>query len=395
MKLLHCSRCGARVFYESVQCVQCQALLGFVPEQLEMMAFEPEAQDHAAAEPVPAPPPVRWRPLGREIGWHRPCLNYRQHQVCNWMVAPDDPHDLCRSCRTTAVIPALGEPAHVQAWFALEKAKRRLLYTLLSLGLPFPGKVDDPQDGLSFQFLAETPAEAPVMTGHDNGVITMNIAEADDARREQVRQAMHEPYRTLLGHFRHEIGHYYWDRLVGLPPDDQGNPPAVLRAFRECFGDERADYGEALKRHYEAGPPADWTEHHVSAYATMHPWEDWAECWAHYLHLYDGLDTAAAWGLTLERGVHQGAAVVAAAVQPGQPDISADIIERWLPVSQFINAMNRSLGLTDGYPFVLSSTVVGKLQFIHAVVRDAVQGRSPMRFGSPAPVAEAATPAPA
>jgi hypothetical protein len=385
MKLLHCSQCGARVFYESVQCVQCQSLLGFVPEQLEMVAFEAVPEEDAGTPPAEAEaaPRVRWRPLGCDIGEHRPCFNYHQHQVCNWMVPGDDPNDLCRSCRTTAVIPALSEPANVQAWFALEKAKRRLLYTLLSLGLPFPGKTDDPQDGLSFQFLAETPAAAPVLTGHDNGIITMNIAEADDARREEVRQAMHEPYRTLLGHFRHEIGHYYWDRLIDVHTADGAEGP-WLAPFRERFGDERADYAEALKHHYDEGPPADWAERFVSAYSTMHPWEDWAECWAHYLHLYDGLDTAAAWGVSIAKGVEDGPPVVPASLA-GRDAIEQDIVQRWLPVSQFINAMNRSLGVADGYPFVLSAPVVAKLQFIHEVVRETVAGRAPMRFGSPPP----------
>lgn len=386
MKLLHCSRCGARVFFESVQCVQCQAVLGFVPEQLEMRAFEPvePAAPTAQVEPSDGAPLPQWRLLGVEGPAYKPCLNYHRHQVCNWVLPADDPAGLCRSCRTTAVIPALSEPAHVQAWFQLEKAKRRLLYTLLGLGLPFPDKAQDPQDGLSFHFLAEAVADGPVFTGHDNGTITMNIAEADDAHREQVRQAMHEPYRTLLGHFRHESGHYYWDRLVDVP----GGP--FLDAFRAHFGDERADYAEALKRHYEEGPPADWPQRHVSAYATMHPWEDWAECWAHYLHLLDGLDTAAAWGLTLAHGVPDGPAVTPQAVTTGRDDLHRALVEHWLPVSQFINAMNRSLGVADGYPFVLPTPVVEKLQFIHEVVHAAVAGRAPMRFGSaPATAADA------
>ena len=123
-----------------------------------------------------------------------------------------------------------------------------------------------------------------MVTGHADGVITLDLAESDDVHRERRRAELGEPYRTLLGHFRHEIGHYYWPILV--------ERAGALERCRALFGDERADYGEALERHYADGPPADWAERHVSAYATMHPWEDWAETFAHYLHIRDTLQTA-------------------------------------------------------------------------------------------------------
>ena len=131
-----------------------------------------------------------------------------------------------------------------------------------------------------------------MVTGHDNGAVTIALSEADPAESEKRRAELDEPYRTPLGHFRHEIGHHYWDVLVR----DGG----MLEACRARFGDDREDYAEALQRHYREGPPANWQERFVSAYATSHPWEDFAEAWAHYFHIVDTLDTANAFGLSLE-----------------------------------------------------------------------------------------------
>src|SRR5437868_9942335 len=128
------------------------------------------------------------------------------------------------------------------------------------------------------------------MTGHKDGIVTMKVEEADDVTRVRVRTQMREPYRTLLGHFRHETGHYYWDRLIANSD--------WLEPFRGLFGDERASYAEALDRHYQQGAPLDWQPQYVSAYATMHPWEDWAETWAHYLHMMDAVDTALGFGMS-------------------------------------------------------------------------------------------------
>ncbi|WP_085314280.1 zinc-binding metallopeptidase family protein [Derxia lacustris] len=381
MKLLTCGHCGQRVFFENVSCGNCGLALGFSPDEMAMLAFElPAAVD--AATPLP--------PLWHRVGGGadlRPCHNYVNENVCNWMVAADDPNPLCRSCRTTHVIPALGNGANRGYWFALEQAKRRLLYTLIDIGLPFPPSTEDAEHGLSFHFLEEVDPARRVLTGHDHGLITLNIAEADDARREAMRASMHEPYRTLLGHFRHESGHYYWDRLV------DGSP--WLAECRALFGDDRADYSAALQHHYEAGPPADWAQSHVSTYATAHPWEDWAECWAHYLHMMDGLETAAAWGLRLDAVMPGGAPVTAQAVGGDDDGVGAALVAQWLPVSQFINGMMRSLGLHDGYPFQLPATVVAKLEFIHKVVRAAARGEVPMRFGANAPASTAELPDPA
>ncbi len=342
MRRLSCQRCGQRVFFENTQCDACQAALGFVPAELAMGAFEvgkEEEEEEAGGT---------WQRLGVAGPAQRPCSNYTAEHVCNWMVPADSDAQLCLCCSSTEIIPALNEPENRSRWAALEQAKRRLFYGLLALGLPTQ---------MSFRFLADG-AQEKVMTGHDKGVITLNIAEADDAQREQMRTSMHEPYRTLLGHFRHEVGHYYWDRLIA--------ESRWIDEFRRLFGDEREDYAQALQRHYEA-PVADWPASFISAYASSHPWEDWAECWAHYMHLHDGLETASAWGLRLAHATPGSSVIEPRPLDAAQPLQSA-LIEQWLPVSQFINAMDRSLGTHDSYPFTVPPPVVEKLQFIHQLI---------------------------
>jgi hypothetical protein len=287
---------------------------------------------------------------------YRRCSNYDLENICNWAVTSDDPNPLCLSCRLTKVIPDLSLSGNKEAWYRMEVAKRRLVYSLLSLDLPVEPKGSDSDRGLVFEFLADVPGSGPALTGHDNGVITINLAEADDAQREHRRSQLHEPYRTLLGHFRHEIGHYYWDRLI--------DGSDRLEAFRNLFGDERMDYSEALQRHYGNGARSDWQQSFVSAYASSHPWEDWAESWAHYLHMLDALETASACGLSLKPR------------RADEPSMKTDVrgiphgsfdrmIGDWFPLTYVLNNLNRSLGLADGYPFVLSAAAVDKLRFVH------------------------------
>jgi hypothetical protein len=296
-----------------------------------------------------------------KAGQHRPCENYAKHEVCNWAVPADDPNPLCRSCRLTRVIPNLGQPSSKLAWFRLESAKRRLVYSLLHLGCPLESKAEQPQRGLAFDFLADLPAAPKVTTGHAGGVITVNIAEADDAEREKRRVQLHEPYRTLLGHLRHEVGHYYWDRLVKDAPR--------LERFRELFGDERADYAQALQAHYRDGPPADWQERFVSAYAASHPWEDWAETWAHYLHSTDTLEIAAACGLALRPARADEPSLKKITVPQGEGRESFDSIAAdWHALTYVLNNLNRSLGQADAYPFVLSPPALDKLRFVHDTI---------------------------
>jgi hypothetical protein len=357
MKQMTCSRCNNRVFFENLSCETCGATLGYAPDEQRMIAYEVQADD-------------RWRRLGPPGPEHRPCVN-RAEGVCNWMLLPGGAHEHCLSCRTTHTIPALATARNRGYWAALEQAKRRLFYTLVELVLPTPNKLEDPANGLCFEFLEQVGPKDRVLTGHDEGVITLNIAEADDARREQIRMSMHEPYRTLLGHFRHEIGHYYWDRLVrGTPWIDE---------YRSLFGDERADYDAALKKHY-AAPAADWPHRFISAYASSHPWEDWAETWAHYLHMVDGLETAAAWGARLDHALPSAPSLTVRKLDLNAPSILSCVVEQWLPVSQFINAMDRSLGAHDSYPFIVVPPVIEKLDFIHRVVQAGSAGRVPMNF---------------
>jgi hypothetical protein len=232
--------------------------------------------------------------------------------------------------------------------------------------LPLLAKEEDPENGLAFEFLADSGQwgreTEKVMTGHFDGVITVDTAEADPAERERRRANMAETYRTLPGHFRHEIGHYYWARLF----QDEGR----LTAFRGRFGDERNDYGQSLAAYYSAGPPPDWRERFVSAYASAHAWEDWAETWAHYLHIVDTVETASAFGIAPRNRIGQGLSRA--------PDLNFDpyretnfdrLIEAWLPLTYAVNSLNRSMGQPDLYPFVLSPAALKKLRFVHALIR--------------------------
>jgi len=321
VRAFHCGHCGQLVFFENSLCLRCSTPLGFVPGALNVLALTEAAVADGAL---------------------RRCANATL-AGCNWMLEAGDPGPLCRSCRLTRTRPGDGDADGLEAFAKAEAAKRRLLFGLLNLGLT----VD--QGGLAFDLL---PSGAdPVITGHDDGLITIDLAESDDARREQRRAELGEPYRTMLGHFRHEIGHYYWPLLF--------EPTGELERWRSLFGDERLDYNAALERHYRDGPPADWSDRHVSAYAAAHPWEDWAETFAHYLHIRDTLETASAFGLT-------SAAKLGADPDNGSFD---EIVEDWLPLSYALNAVNRSMGRDDLYPFTLAPTVIDKLAFLHDRVR--------------------------
>jgi hypothetical protein len=352
MKIFHCGKCQGLLFFENVQCLACKHPVAYLPDMEEVASLDAAGQNLWRTVPAEANGPT-----------YRLCLNYNQDAVCNWAVPADDPNPLCPSCRLTRVIPNLSQPRHLDGWRLLETAKRRLIYTLLSLKLPLMGKGEAPEKGLSFEFLAdpEKPGAPAVLTGHNNGVITVNIAEADASVREKRRHQMHEGYRTLLGHFRHEIGHYYWDLLV--------RDSRWIEDYRKWFGDERQSYDEALKRHYKEGSPADWQARFISAYASSHPWEDWAETWAHYLHMTDTMETAIACGLSLRPKRSDEPALKLGGVAVGPKARSFDaLIENWFPLTYVLNNLNRGMGLPDAYPFVLSDPAIEKMRFIHEVI---------------------------
>ncbi|MEF2070526.1 zinc-binding metallopeptidase family protein [Consotaella aegiceratis] len=352
MKLFSCPSCGNVIYFENVVCERCGHALGFEPQSFEMLALEPEDG--------------LWKAAGSfaDGATWKYCENY-EHGVCNWLVPAESDATFCLACRHNMIIPPLSDPANLPLWQKMEIAKRRLFYTLLRLKLPLTTR-DEHEEGLGFEFLAEGVAGTEhVMTGHDHGLITIALVEADDAEREKRRAAMGEPYRTLLGHFRHEIGHWYWDRLVR----DGG----ALAACRAVFGNDEEDYGEALQRHYDNGPKPDWQADYVSAYAGSHPWEDFAETWAHYLHIVDTLETGGSWGLsTHPMADREGLLNADLGFDVFAGDVTIkQITDAWLPLAAALNSFNRSMGHQDLYPFVLSEVVIGKLGFIH----DLVHGR--------------------
>jgi len=337
MKNFRC-HCGQQIFFENTFCNNCQHTLGYEPHLQQLLSLDKIGEN-------------LWQIAGTLMSsqQYRLCQNYHQHHVCNWL--SDTTEDFCLSCRLTQTIPNLSVPQNIKRWAALENAKRRLIHTLLSLHLPVISKRQDMMNGLSFVFLEDqrfnpNVAEEHVLTGHVNGTITINLSETDSVNLEATRQAMNESYRTLLGHFRHESGHYYWDLLIKYSN--------YLSEFRTYFGDENLDYSTALQNYYNIqSTQHDWQQQYISAYAQSHPLEDWAESWAHYLHMVDTLDTAHTFNLTSSKL------------------ISNDFdswLQEWIRLSIVMNSLNRSMGLPDVYPFVLSAKVIEKLRFIHRII---------------------------
>jgi hypothetical protein len=334
MKTFRCV-CGARVFFDNTQCLTCGRELGFLPEAGTLLGLE------AARDGVHATP----------YGPCKKCENYAARGVCNWLV-PEGDTTLCRACRLNHVVPDLSSADNLALWAEVEKAKRRLIYTLDQLHLPIVSQHDDENAGLAFDIKADT-ASARVLTGHADGLITLNLAEADSVTRERLRAAFKERYRTLLGHFRHEIGHYFWERLVR----DENR----LELFREQFGDERRDYSQSLAAYYDEPARDAPSDDFITTYATAHPWEDWAETFAHYLLMLDTLDTAREFGFTSDLSPEQSL--------PGTTDFEL-LLEEWLDLTVALNALSRSMGLSDPYPFSISAVVRGKLELVHRIVRE-------------------------
>lgn len=391
MKLFRCS-CESKpiLYFENDRCGSCHRMTGFCAESMELKPFVPvHGHDVSGEESAASKAPKTFKDdHGRE---YFQCANWNDHQVCNWMVPKepseiedvrafaDDPEGLCAACRLNDVIPNLSIDANIPLWHLLEKAKRRCIFTLFELGLPV---VPEQLSGtavselpLSFRFMADRDSaghfqspiegEDPVFTGHSDGVITINLAEADEIARTQAKVAMQERYRTLLGHFRHESGHYYWDVFRLLDS-------SFVAKFRDVFGDENASYKKALDRHYKEGPPVDWQDSFVSAYATMHPWEDWAETWSHYLHIVDTLETQQSFSHRTDL-LSDSVRDVGLPFLVGSRDNTAaadfdKMMALWIQASIVLNSLNRSMGLPDPYPFVLHKPIQDKLRFIHDTI---------------------------
>lgn len=356
MRLFNCPNCRNVLYFENVSCTQCGTQLGFLPDKVTFTKIDDTVSENTNATASNLD----------TKGKQKKCANYREHSVCNWLVDESDEEELCRACRLNDTIPNLSVEGNAALWHTMEKEKRRLVYSLMRLRLPILSKAEHQKSGLSFSFLSDSPAEFSernrVLTGHSQGHITINLAEADPAERERMRSQMAEPYRTILGHFRHESGHYYWDRLIA-----EGE---WLTPCREMFGDETQSYADALQKHYESGPPQNWQDNFVSSYASSHPWEDWAESWAHYLHIVDTLETAYQFNVQVSpRAAREEGYEMDVDFNPYDQDSFETIIEHWLPLTFALNSLNRSMGHSHVYPFILSPKVIEKLTFVHNVVK--------------------------
>ncbi|WP_149275254.1 zinc-binding metallopeptidase family protein [Pareuzebyella sediminis] len=349
MKIFHCQNCNNPLYFENTQCLVCGTLLGYKEDSLQLISITTSDNGYTFFSP--------------DGTIYKYCKNH-QYDVCNWLLKTDATSQFCTACSLNRTIPNLSDANNLKEWRKLELAKHRLVYGLLRLSLPLIDKEAAPHEGLAFDFLSEnsnTTDKKPVRTGHMNGLITINVAEADSVHREYMRKEMAEPYRTLIGHFRHEVGHYYWERLISGQDE-------TLEGFRGLFGDERSDYGQALHQHYQNGAPANWNQHFISKYAASHPWEDWAETWAHYLHLVDMLETAFYFSLETGANFLSSPLKMKADFDPYQEPNFEVILKAFRPLTYAINSLNRSMGQQDIYPFVIPDPVIEKLRFVHQLV---------------------------
>lgn len=346
MKTFECDNCGNPVFFENDSCVKCKNRLGYLHTKLEMVSSNPSTDI--------------WNLEGDErFSEYRYCKNH-DLGVCNWLTKYE--REYCIACTLNRTIPNLANIENFEKWQRLEIAKHRLLYQMQRLELPLKTKFKNDDSGLCFDFLSNKNKDNPIMTGHVNGVITIFLSEADSVHREQMRKHLSEPYRTLIAHFRHEVGHYYWDRLIH-------SDEHALENFRKVFGDEREDYGDALKKYYATGAPDSWQNNHISKYATSHPWEDWAETWAHYLHVMDTMETAYFFGITTEPKSKSDEIIRTSKLfDPYKEGDFQKIVESCIPIFFAINSINRAMGIPDVYPFVTNTPVIEKMKFIHDIL---------------------------
>lgn len=357
MRPYACPNCSRPLHFEVRVCPNCAFTLGYDPQSDQFLFLGDNL--------------TTWRDAGSQAHPVVTCANNNDYQICNWLVPEGSAEPRCLACRHNRTIPDLTGPDVPERWAKIEAAKRRLFHTLLYLKLPIETQAEAEANGtipgLTFDFLYDPEGErtgtVQITTGHEDGLITLNVMEADDSQRERMRHELGEPYRTILGHFRHEVGHYYWSRLI--------EDTAEVENFRRVFGDETISYDDAMAQHYGEGGGG-WTTDYVSSYATMHPWEDFAETFAHLLHIIDALATLAGFGMRMN-------------VWPGeevQPSVefdpyhadTAQLIAEWRPFAFAENAINRSMGQADLYPFTLSEAVVAKLDYINQLLQRAGRG---------------------
>ncbi|WP_286689193.1 MULTISPECIES: putative zinc-binding metallopeptidase [unclassified Aeromicrobium] len=327
MKAFSCRVCGNALYFENSLCVSCGTALGYSRNEHEIVPVDEDG-----------------RYVDREgLVWHV-CANLNL-SGCTWLATVEGGQ--CFSCDLTRTRPADDDLEGLSQYPVAESAKRRLVVELDARGLPITTRDEDPEQGLCFDMLSSV--EENVVIGHADGVITIDLAEGDDAHRVKVQSELDEPYRTMLGHLRHEVGHYFESVLV--------RGEERMDACRELFGDESKDYQAEIDRHYSEGPPEDWQESYISTYATMHPFEDFAETFAHWMHISDTVETARAYGLTT--------------VDPSAFTLFSDLVTGvWIPLSTALNQINRAMGSDDLYPFVIPPPVLDKLDFVAALARD-------------------------
>ncbi len=335
MKIFKCPNCASSIFFENTRCVKCNSFIGY---NVLTDEFDVTSNDNLE--------------LNTNLKF---CYNY-QNSVCNWLIENNDENKFCKACELNRKVPSVSDTEGFKKWKKLEVAKHRLIYQLIKLKLPLIPKIDN-ENGIAFDFISENNKDN-LVTGHADGVITILLSEADSVHREQLKKQMNEMYRTLLGHFRHEIGHYYWMLLF----KDSDN----LNAFRNLFGDETQDYGLALKAHYKNGAPSNWNLEFISKYASSHSWEDWAETWAHYLHIMDTLETGYNLGLTLADNLGQDELNhISNCPNPYETEDFKIIFDANMGLTLAVNSLNRSMGVADIYPFIVPNAVFKKLDFIH------------------------------
>jgi len=378
MRTFKCSCENQQIlFFESQSCVACERVVGVDDtfNKVEPYDFDEESGYYYKASQSKVP--------------YQKCDNHKTYQACNGMVnmdtfepVPDKDEVLCFACRFNETIPDLTIVKHIPLWKKMEVAKRRAIYTLKELNLPLENIVQNEESGLSFDFITDRDVEdhfvskledqEAVFTGHDNGHITINLAEADEVARSHTKVAMSEKYRTLLGHFRHELGHYYFNKLILISEEKH-------ELCKKYFGDDEEDYSKALKKYYKNGAPKDWDKDFISEYATMHPYEDWAETWAHYMHIMDTLETAKNFNITgsttgrMDIKEHVGNLNLPQDSYFFSSQTSIDtILDTWMDFAIILNSLNRSMGMNDAYPFVLTQAVRTKLSFIHHAIHDSL-----------------------